>query len=170
MLRIEGLEKRHQRSDFDCGEQALNHYLQTLARQQQDKGISKTFVLIDLDEPDQVLGFFSLVACDVLSEHMPLALARKYPARVPGAKLARLAVARQYQGKGYGQLQLIEAMRKALQAAENIGIIGFFVDAKNASAGAFYEQYGFIAFPDKPLEMFLPMQTLCQTLAGYSAS
>jgi len=61
---------------------------------------------------------------------------------------------------------MIEAMRKALQVAENIGIIGFFVDAKHHAASTYYEQFGFISFREQPLEMFLPLATLRQAFAA----
>ncbi|MCD4688091.1 MAG: GNAT family N-acetyltransferase [Desulfuromonadaceae bacterium] len=168
MLLIEDLEKKHDRRYFDCGEAALNTFLQTLARQQQDKGISKTFVLVDSAQPQTILGFFSLTACEVVSEDLPPSLARKYPARAPGAKLARLAIDRHQQRKGYGQLLMIEAMKKTLLVAENIGIIGFFVDAKSHEARVYYQQFGFISFREQPLEMFLPLATLRQAFAAVS--
>jgi len=166
MLRIEELGKQHNRKHFDCGEAHLNTFLQTLARQQQEKGISKTFVLVDSDQPKIILGFFSLTACEVVSEDLPLALAKKYPNKAPGAKLARLAIDQRQQRKGSGQILMVEAMKKALMVAENIGIIGFFVDAKNHAARVYYEQFGFISFRDRPLEMFLPLATLRQAVGA----
>jgi len=163
MLQIELLDQ-HQRSRFDCGEEELNTFLQTLARQQQTKGISKTFVLVDSAKPRTIMGFFSLAACEVVSENLPLSWGRKYPSKAPGAKLARLAVDRKHQRKGYGQLLMIEAMKKTLLVAENIGIIGFFVDANNHASRTYYEQFGFISFREQPLEMFLPLATLRQAL------
>jgi GNAT superfamily N-acetyltransferase len=168
MLRIEDLGKDHDRKHFDCGEPALNSFLQTLARQQQDKGISKTFVLVDTAQPKTILGFFSLTACEVVAEDLPPALAKKYPARAPGAKLARLAIDRSRQRRGYGQILMIEAMKKALLVADNIGIIGFFVDAKGHAARVYYEQFGFLSFRERPLEMFLPLATLRQAIEAAS--
>jgi GNAT superfamily N-acetyltransferase len=164
MLRIEELGKQHDRKHFDCGEAALNTFLQTLARQQQEKGISKTFVLVDSGQPKTILGFFSLTACEVVSDDLPPALAKKYPARSPGAKLARLAIDRTRQRKGFGQVLMVEAMKKTLTVADNIGIIGFFVDAKSHAARRYYEQFGFISFHERPLEMFLPLATLRQAI------
>ena len=100
----------------------------------------------------------------MVSEDLPLPLAQRYPARAPGAKLARLAVDRRWQRKGYGQILIVEAMKKALLVAEHIGIIGFFVDAKNHDSKVYYEQFGFIPFPKQPLEMFLPLTTLRQAI------
>ena len=45
------------RDAFDCGEPALNHYLQQLAGQHSRKNVSRTFVAID---NDTVTGFYSL--------------------------------------------------------------------------------------------------------------
>ena len=164
MLQVEELKKHHNRKHFDCGDLALNTFLQVLARQQQDKGISKTFVLCDSACPTTILAFFALASCEVVSDDLPLPLAKKFPTRAPGAKLARLAVDRRQQRKGYGQILMVEAMRKALFVAEHIGIIGFFVDAKNHDSRVYYEQFGFISFPEHPMEMFLPLTTMRQAL------
>lgn len=85
-------------------------------------------------------------------------------ARAPGAKLARLAIDRRQQRKGYGQILMVEAMKKTLLVAEHIGVIGFFVDAKNHDSRVYYEQFGFISFPKQPMEMFLPLATLRQAI------
>jgi hypothetical protein len=55
---------------------------------------------------------------------------------------------------------MVDAMRRTLAVAENIGIIGFFVDAKHQGAREYYEQYGFVSLPDHPLALFLPLATL----------
>jgi GNAT superfamily N-acetyltransferase len=164
MLQVEELKKHHNRKHFDCGDLALNSFLQVLARQQQDKGISKTFVLCDSANPTTILAFFALAACEVVSDDLPLPLAKRYPTRAPGAKLARLAVDRRQQRKGYGQILMVEAMRKALLVADHIGIIGFFVDAKNHASRVYYDQFGFISFPNHPMEMFLPLTTMRQAI------
>jgi hypothetical protein len=59
---------------------------------------------------------------------------------------------------------IVDAMRRTLAVAENIGIIGFFVDAKNQGACAYYEQYGFVARPAHPLALFLPLATLAAAM------
>jgi len=63
---------------------------------------------------------------------------------------------------------MISAMRRILSVSENIGIIGFFVDAKNEDAKGYYEQFGFIPLPDDPLKLFLPIATLHKAYARYS--
>jgi len=58
MLKTEILSKDHDRKGFDCGSDALNSYLKKTARQHIDKGIAKTFVIVDDARPGEILGSF----------------------------------------------------------------------------------------------------------------
>lgn len=165
MLQVELLSRQHDRKGFDCGESELNDYLAKTARQHIEKGVSRTFVLVDSDQPEKILAFFTLAACEVVTGGLPTNLARKYPAKAPAAKLARLAVSSDQQRRGLGGVMMVEAMKRTLAVAENIGIIGFFVDAKNPRAVAYYRQFGFIGLPNNPLELFLPLDSLRAALA-----
>ena len=57
---------------------------------------------------------------------------------------------------------MVNAMERVILVAEQIGIMGFFVDAKDNEAKTFYESFGFMPLPDNPLELFLPLATLQQ--------
>ena len=162
MLKIETISKIHDRAGFDCGVNELNKYLQRIARQHLNKGMSRTFVLIDDRRPTNILGFYTLAACEILVEKLPSKYSKKYPPKAPAAKLARLAVAKNNQRQGYGAFMMANAIERVLMVSKNLGIIGFFVDAKNESAMQYYEQFGFIPLPDNPLELFLPIATLQQ--------
>jgi len=162
MLKIESINRDHDRSRFDCGNDKLNQYLKRIARQHLNKGISRTFVLIDDNIPTEILGFFTLAFCEIIIEKLPRKYAKKYPSRAPAAKLARLAVAKKRQRQGFGAHMMVNAIERIISVSENLGIIGFFVDAKTGEAKAYYEQFGFIPLPDNPLELFLPLDTLRQ--------
>ena len=162
MLKIEPLGKQHDRVEFDCGSKDLNQYLRSTARQHLTRGISRTFVLIDETEPTRILGFFTLASCEIRIECLPTKYANKYPHRAPAAKLARLAVQTDKQRQGLGTFMMVNAIERIVTVSENLGIIGFFVDAKDDKAQAFYKQFGFIELPDTPLELFLPIATLRQ--------
>ena len=47
MHKIELLAKVHDRDGFDCGSEPLNLFLKQTARQHAERGISRTFVLVD---------------------------------------------------------------------------------------------------------------------------
>ena len=163
-LTIETLSKAHNRNAFDCGNQALNHFLQKIARQHSEKGLSKTFVLIDAEQPTDIIAYMSLVVCEVLAEDIPHQWKNKYPKRIPAAKLAKLAVAHHQQRKGYGEVLLIDAMQKTLNVAYKMGIAGLFVDAKHEQAKAYYHQFGFISLPEQLDNLFLPITTITNSL------
>ena len=162
MLKIKILKKNHDRAEFDCGTDELNKYLQRTARQHLDKGISRTFVLIDDHSPTKILGYYTLAACEIHVEKFPRKYSKKYPSKVPAAKLARLAVSKNQHRQGLGTIMVVNAIERILLVSKNLGIIGFFVDAKNKEARGYYEPFGFISLPDNPLELFLPIATLRQ--------
>ncbi len=164
MLRIESLSRRHHREGFDCGNPDLNNYLRHTARQHIDKGLSRTEILVDDEAPAEILGYVTMSLAEIVTDTLPPRYAKQYPAKAHGVKLARLAVAQSRQRQGLGALMIIHAMRRALQVADSAGIIGLFVDAKDEAASHYYRRFGFLALPDDPHKLFLPLATLRQVL------
>lgn len=164
MLRIELLGPQHDRESFDCGQPDLEDYLRRTARQHADRGVSRTYALIDDTQENVVLGYMTLALCEVIPERLPPKFAKKYAHRVCGVKLARLAVSRTRQREGLGQLMMLYAMDRALAVSETAGIAGFFVDAKDQAVQNYYLRYGFLPATDDPVRMFLPVATLKRAL------
>ena len=164
MLRIEPLGSHHDRESFDCGQPDLEDYLKRIARLHTEKGVSRTFVLVDDAAPGKVLGFMTLALCEIMPSALPPKLAKKYAHRVYGVKLARLAISSTRQRQGLGALMVLHAMDRARAVADNAGIVGFFVDAKDSQAQAYYLRYGFIPLIDDPLRLFLPLAALNRAL------
>jgi ribosomal protein S18 acetylase RimI-like enzyme len=163
MKKVELLNRIHNRGKFDCGNDLLNNFLQQTARQHLNKGISRTFVVVDTAEPTAILGFFTLSICEVEIEKIPTKFASKYPDRVAGVKLARLAVDLQSQGQGLGGIMVSETILRVMAIAEIVGIVGLFVDAKDLTARNYYRRYGFDSDSDTCLLMFLPLATIQNT-------
>ena len=167
MLIIRPLDATHDRAAFDCGVTALNDFLRKTARQHREKGLSNTFVLLNEEAPADILGFFTLSFLEVDATLLPPEHARRLPktSRLPAAKLARLAIDKDFQGKGYGAILLADAVKRVMATARDSGgITGFFVDAKDEKARQFYLRFGFIPLQDTPLSLFLPLKTLAQGL------
>jgi len=160
VLRVIPLSREHDRNGFDCGAEPLNLYLRRNARQHADKGIARTFVLVDEDSPSGILGFFTLTFCNVESTELPARLAKKLPTSAPALKLARLAILKSHQGQGLGGLLLSSACRYCEDAEAIAGGIGLFVDAKDERAARFYSRFGFTPLHGDPLTLFLPMRTI----------
>ena len=169
MHKIELLTKSHNRDGFDCGSEPLNLFLKQTARQHAERGISRTFVLVDegASAPKPVIGFFSLNLCQIKSESLSADEAKKLPRDVSGIRLGRLAVAKAYQRQGIGKTLLVAAMGKFIEIFNTAGGIGLFVDAKDQEAKRYYEQFGFIAMPSNELELFLPVKTIQEALTSH---
>ena len=155
MLSIQSLTGRHDRNAFASGSDPLDTWLRQTAQQHQKRGISKSFVAVEESAPTRVLGYYALTVCEVLSEELPPALARRLPRRVPGIRLGRLAVDSSVQGQGLGALLLMSAIDRSRLVLENVGVHALFVDAKDGRAASFYAKYGFRPLPSDPLRLVL---------------
>ena len=145
------LTGHHDRLGFDCGRPELNGWLRQVA-------LSKTFVAIREEQPAKICGYYALTLAELESSHLPEAWRKKLPRRIPGVRLGRLAVDQAYQGKGLGELMLVDALLRAQRIYTDAGGIGMFVDAIDEVAAGYYHRFGFEAAPDNPLLMFFPAQ------------
>ena len=96
MLKIKALKKNHDRAEFDCGNDEINEYLRRTARQHLDKGMSRSFVIIDDDSPTKIIGYYTLAACDIHVEKLPegayLATLQDVPGLVAQGRTATEAI------------------------------------------------------------------------------
>ena len=72
--------------------------------------------------------------------------------------MGRLAVDQAFKGQGLGAALLADAMRRAVTA--EIAAYALVVDAKDETAARFYAHHGFIALPEQPLFLFIPLATV----------
>ena len=163
MLTIQSLSGNHNRKEFDCGKPELNEWLSRFARQHQERDISQTFVAVDPASPSTILGFYALTACEVVTAELPLEIAARLPRKAPGVRLGRLAVDRSVQRQGVGELLLLNALKRRCETRKHIGVFALFVDAKDEDAVAFYKKYGFLALPDSPKTLVLPLAKVCES-------
>lgn len=159
-MQILPLTGSHNRQVFDCGRAELNDWLGQVARQHQDKGLSKTFVAVREETPTRICGYYALTLAELDNQHLPIAWRKKLPRRIPGVRLGRLAIDKAYQGKGLGELLLIDALTRARRIYIEAGGIGLFVDAIDERAAAYYQRLGFVVSPDNPLLLFLSVKVM----------
>lgn len=157
MLEERALDVRvHDRNGFDCGVPELDDYLKRLAEQHRRKGISTPFVLVDTATPTGILGYYCLSAAQVDAAKLRESDRKKLP-RYPVScfRLGRLAVRKDRRGQGLGKLLLACAVDRCLKARNDVAAYALIVDAKDESARQFYERYGFTAFADEPMALYL---------------
>ena len=167
LSRPELLAESHDVSRFDCGVEALNAFLKKHAVQNQRNNSARTFVA---SRQGRVVGFYSLCAASVAFEQTPDRI-RKGLARheVPLILLARLAVDNGEKGKGLGFSLLLDAFARFMQAQESIGARALLAHAKDDSAKAFYEKWGFVAAEGLPYHLFILTKDIKRTLEELSS-
>jgi len=157
----EPIGKRHDREAFDCGEAALNEFLQRYARKSHEMGGAKTFLAIDDANNQTILGYYSLSPASIAYARTPEVIRRdlgRYD--VPAFRLARLAVDSNVQGQGLGGQLLLSAGKRCLLASAEVGGVAILIDAKNARVAAWYAGYGALPLLDAPLSLVLPLTTV----------
>jgi GNAT superfamily N-acetyltransferase len=140
----EPLTEHHDLSSFLSGESTLDEWLIRRALKNQVAGASRTYVVA---EERRVVGYYALASGSVMAAETPSSIRRNMPDPIPVMVLGRLAVDREWQGKGLGKALLRDAVLRTLQAAQIAGIRAILVHALHDRAAAFYRNAGFIASP-----------------------
>lgn len=149
---------------FDCGQSALNQFLQRYALVNQKANSAQTYVCC---LRGKVVGFYSLAVGGVDPEDAPTRVMKgmaRHP--VPVMILARLAVDRDHQKQGLGKALLKDALLRTAQAADIVGIRCLLVHAKDEAARHWYESWEFEPSPADPYQLFLMLKDLKALLAG----
>jgi GNAT superfamily N-acetyltransferase len=157
---VRRLDRRHDRANFDCGQPALNEWLQLRAGQFDRKDLARTFAATRPGST-AVLGYYALATHRVLFETLPAEEAKGLPRLdVPVLLLGRLAVDGTVQGQGLGAFLLVDALRRAVHISEQAGIRAVEVDTLEETAKRFYLRFGFRPLLDDPHHLFLPMHEI----------
>lgn len=156
------IEPRHDLSKFDCGKPPLNDWLRNHALKNEGRA-SRTFVMCTGDE---VVGFYTLATGSISHEGAPRTLRHQMPNPTPVLVLGRMGVDQRLQQKGIGPALLRNALQRALTVSESVGARAVLVHAIDKEVISFYTQYGFKIFASDERTLFLPMETIMQSLSA----
>ena len=159
---VAALDLEANRSEFCCGSELLDRYFRTQVSQDIKRRVAACFVASDAQR--QIAGYYTLASASVLLTALPQVFITKLPRypSVPAVRMGRLAVAQSFRGTGLGAALLADALRRA--AAAEIAAYALIVDAKDEEAARFYHHHGFMALPEQPLFLFLPLATVKQMI------
>ena len=145
----------HDVAGFTCEHSELALWLQRRALANHLAGGSKTYVACSGTE---VVGYYALAAGSVEPALVTGALRRNMPKPIPVVVLGRLAVHQAWSGQGIGTGLLKDALSRALQVAEIVGMRAMLCHAIDDKAKAFYRRHGFVPSPVEPLTVMLGLR------------
>lgn len=169
-LRIVPLDPSlHDRGAFSCGHDGVDRYLKSTAAQAAQYFKAATFVLLGLDAPERILGFFTLVPHSYrdgeLDETTARALKVHKLQQIPMIMLGQLGIVNDLKGKGLGKMLLWEALTRAYAVATEAGGVAVITDPIDGNAASFYARFGFQTLHTEPFHrMILPMKTVKSAL------
>ena len=151
------LDSGHDRSAFTSGSPQLDRHFREQVTQDVRRRVAACFVALD---GQRVAGYYTLASASVPLTDLPSHIGRKLPRypSVPAVRMGRLAVDLAFKGQGLGGALLADALDRA--ARSEIAAYALIVDAKDESAAAFYLHHGFLALPDGPSTLFLPLASV----------
>ncbi|MBP9218078.1 MAG: GNAT family N-acetyltransferase [Sterolibacterium sp.] len=156
-FRLAPLDAAHDRAAFHSDSELLNRYLREQVTQDIRRRVAACFVA--LADGQRIAGYYTLASASLRLADLPASAGKKLPRypTVPTVRMGRLAVDHAFKGQGLGGALLADALDRA--ARSEIVAFALMVEAKNETTAAFYRHHGFIALPDSPLTLFLPLAT-----------
>lgn len=157
-FKLASLDATHDRTAFNSDSEPLNRYLREQVTQDIRRRVAACFVAVT--DEQRIAGYYTLASTSLMLGDLPVAIGKKLPRypTVPAVRMGRLAVDQAFKGQGLGGALLADALCRAVRA--EIAAFAMTVDAKDESAVAFYRYHGFIALPDSPRTLFLPLATV----------
>lgn len=158
-FRIEPLSVGHDRSNFRCGVDPLDHYFKSQVGQDVKRRIASCFVAIAIGS-DLIAGFYTVSTASIPLTDLPDSFRRKLPKypSVPAIRIGRLAVDQKFQGYGLGMALLFDVFKRALHL--EISAYCLVVDAKDDAAKRFYERFEFISTTTADRTLVLPIESV----------
>lgn len=163
----------HDRSAFSCGFAPIDNFLQSSLSEQVKAGMVAAWIATAEDDP-AVLGFYTLGALAVRSEFGPKAWQRARVPDVPVIYIRAVAVRQDMQGKGLGTALVVDAMKRCIGIADQMGAAAIVLDVLEDEhfdrRWKFYADLGFqpLDDPENPKRVYIPMMDVRATLGKFA--
>lgn len=149
----------HNRQAFTSGEERIDTWFTNLASQHMARGLAVVRVLID-QQTDAIAGFYTLSNYAVRPTELPDLGIKRLPQNIliPMHLLGYMGVHRSsYQRQGIGRMLVTLALKSAEAQTRTSGSLGVVAHALNERLVPWYEELGFVAFPEHPLHLVMTM-------------
>ena len=161
---VEFLGPHHDRASFDCGKEPLNRFIREQARQNADRYLGATHVVVGNPGDGTIQGYFTLVTRTVGSVDFPPTKPKLPQGPIGVVLLGRLAVDQRHQRQRLGQRMLLRAMAEVTRAAQHVGIFALILDTIDEEARQWYLglDFGLQPFPEQTTRLYVPVSFLQQ--------
>jgi GNAT superfamily N-acetyltransferase len=159
----------HDRSAFSCGFGPIDNFLKSSLSDQIKKGMVAAWIATAGGDP-AVLGFYTLGAMAVRADLGPKKWQSAGVPDIPVIYIRAVAVREDMQGKGLGTALVVDAMRRCLGIADQMGaaaiVLDVLMDEHFERRWNFYEELGFqpLGDPANKQRVFIPMANVRATL------
>jgi GNAT superfamily N-acetyltransferase len=153
------------REPFNSGQSELDRYLKQYANKNDESGIARTFVALPAEGSQVIAGYYACTANVIDPRGLPAELRERLPGYLtPAILIGKLAVDLSVQGRGLGKRLLFHAFENVIDVSRKVGVYAVRVDAIDEAAKDFYKKFGFLELQDRPLSLFIRMETIKQAL------
>jgi len=143
MISSSHLDRSYDRVSFDCGDETVTRFLKQSALQDHERDLSRTTIFFNDDEPERIIGYHTLLLSQVEQKDIPGDKPR-LKRELPVVLLGQLGVDLRFQGKGMGDMLLIDAQERIAEISEKIGVRSLALDARNEELADWYERREFV--------------------------
>jgi GNAT superfamily N-acetyltransferase len=140
------LTVQHDIDGFQCGEETLDNWLRVRALVNMESAASRTYVICPMNS-NQVIGYYAMCMGQIFSHEVIGSMRRNMPRQIPAVILGRLAIDKNWQGKGLGKALLYDAVQRSIRVAQEVSARLLIVHTLSPDAERFYSHYGFVRLP-----------------------
>jgi len=142
LVRVEGISKVYDLTDFDCDDNDLNEFLRKDSLKYKEQLIANTFIVI---YKDKVVAFFSMMNDSIklkITETESTSELNRLP-EYPALKIGRLGVDKNFKGQGFGKF-IIDFVVGVCRNVNEVSASRFISVDSYPDSVLFYEKMSFI--------------------------
>lgn len=165
---IRTMRQDDRRDAFACGVASLDDFIRESRVEDAHRIREPIFVAAGGEQPVAV-GYYSIKRLMVRLARQPNSTLEVDLPDYPYARtvlIQRLAVDRAYQGRGLGEMLLMDALGRIVAASETADATAVMAYCGYPNALEFLDRYGFTRFGMATQRMFLPVATAAEVLAA----
>ena len=132
--------------NFHCGEEMLDSWLRKRALANMETAASRTYVICPSNSR-KVIGYYAICMGQIFNQEVTGSMRRNMPSQIPAVILGRLAIDKQWQGRGLEKALLQDAVLRSARAAKEVSVRLLIVHAISQDAKEFYLHHGFVRLP-----------------------